>query len=538
MPPIDILKYHQETKHHRHRMARSPEYLDWQKQPNPFRYYQGTDRFNLPFLKKDPELSYQDLYTPVKAQACPLDLNSLAAFLELSLALSAWKATLSHRWSLRINPSSGNLHPTEAHLILPPTIFESAAIFHYTPFRHALELRAVIPKLLWKKITAHFQSDGFLIALTSIFWREAWKYGERAFRYCQHDLGHALGCLNFAARINNWSLTCLFNLSDQEIQTLIGIDRIQWEPTDQEHPDILCWISPTKTTAPIHDLPSSIIKDFRLLSFSGEANALSPSSIVWDVVEAAAQASQKPRTATVATVLKSLPQSHVKEVSISATKVIRNRRSALNYDGTKKISAEQFFAIIEKTLTYPNSSLFNMLPDLDQIDLLLFIFLVQDLAPGLYFLIRNEAHLPLLKSTTRPEYYWKKIHADLPLYHLAEGDFRIEAIEACCFQEIAGFSAFSLGMIAPLPRVVKTAPYRYRRLFWEAGIIGQVLYLGAEAHGLRGTGIGCYFDDEVHDLIGFKDNSFQSLYHFTIGYPIDDQRLTTLPAYHHLDRTS
>ena len=68
----------------------------------------------------------------------------------------------------------------------------------------------------------------------------------------------------------------------------------------------------------------------------------------------------------------------------------------------------------------------------------------------------------------------------------------------------------------------------------EAGIIGQVLYLEAEAHGLRGTGIGCYFDDAVHDLLGLKDDSFQSMYHFTVGMPIEDDRLTTLPPYFHL----
>jgi nitroreductase len=71
-------------------------------------------------------------------------------------------------------------------------------------------------------------------------------------------------------------------------------------------------------------------------------------------------------------------------------------------------------------------------------------------------------------------------------------------------------------------------------LFWESGIIGQVLYLEAEAHGLRGTGIGCFFDDAVHDLLGFDDHAFQSLYHFTIGDPVEDQRLTTYPPYYHL----
>ena len=76
---------------------------------------------------------------------------------------------------------------------------------------------------------------------------------------------------------------------------------------------------------------------------------------------------------------------------------------------------------------------------------------------------------------------------------------------------------------------------RYRHLFWETGMIGQVLYLEAEAQGVRATGIGCFFDDPVHELMGLPDDAFQSLYHFTVGGPQDDARLATLAAYHHLE---
>jgi hypothetical protein len=76
----------------------------------------------------------------------------------------------------------------------------------------------------------------------------------------------------------------------------------------------------------------------------------------------------------------------------------------------------------------------------------------------------------------------------------------------------------------------------YPRLFWETGLIGQVLYLEAEAAGVRATGIGCFFDDAVHEILAIKDLSLQSLYHFTIGGPVEDQRLLTLPPYGHLKR--
>jgi len=71
-------------------------------------------------------------------------------------------------------------------------------------------------------------------------------------------------------------------------------------------------------------------------------------------------------------------------------------------------------------------------------------------------------------------------------------------------------------------------------MFWESGMIGQVLYLEAEAIGLRGTGIGCYFDEEVHKIMALESKKYQSLYHFTVGTPVEDRRLTTLEPYFHI----
>jgi hypothetical protein len=58
-----------------------------------------------------------------------------------------------------------------------------------------------------------------------------------------------------------------------------------------------------------------------------------------------------------------------------------------------------------------------------------------------------------------------------------------------------------------------------------------MLYLEAEAVGLRGTGIGCYFDDAMHSVLSIYDHEYQDLYHFTIGGQLDDVRLATLQAY-------
>jgi hypothetical protein len=110
-----------------------------------------------------------------------------------------------------------------------------------------------------------------------------------------------------------------------------------------------------------------------------------------------------------------------------------------------------------------------------------------------------------------------------------------------CHQDIAADGAFSLGMIADFSGPLQSqGAHWYRRLFWEAGALGHVLYLEAEAAldsggPIRATGIGCYFDDVFHELCGISSDEFQSLYHFTVGGPVDDARLRTTAPYEHLD---
>jgi hypothetical protein len=109
-------------------------------------------------------------------------------------------------------------------------------------------------------------------------------------------------------------------------------------------------------------------------------------------------------------------------------------------------------------------------------------------------------------------------------------DLRASAKAICCHQDIAAASCFALGMLAHIERA-QEEPWRYRHLFWECGLLGHALYLEAEAAGVRATGIGCFFDDEMHRLLGIRDERWQSLYHFTAGGPREDTRLSTLPPY-------
>ncbi|WP_162232491.1 SagB/ThcOx family dehydrogenase, partial [Methylogaea oryzae] len=183
-----VRDYHRRSKHHLDRYAAGPGFMDWDTQPEPFRSWEAPSKRRC--LSGDGVATpYADLFRPAAVAAAPLDLDGLGALLQLSFGLSAWKQSGTDRWALRCNPSSGNLHPTEVYLAAAGVPRLADGVYHYNSYGHVLERRCA----------ASLSGSGVLLGLSSVHWREAWKYGERAFRYCQHDVGHALAALRYAA---------------------------------------------------------------------------------------------------------------------------------------------------------------------------------------------------------------------------------------------------------------------------------------------------------------------------------------------------
>jgi hypothetical protein len=215
----------------------------------------------------------------------------------------------------------------------------------------------------------------------------------------------------------------------------------------------------------------------------------------------------------------------------SAGEIIRQRRSLLACDGNTSIPAERFYRMLSRTMPVP----WDAIPWAPAIHFGLFVHRVEGVEPGLYALARDAGKVEKLQSAMHQHFAWEAPPgrpAGLPLFLLERGDARALATQVSCRQDIAGDGAFSLGMLAEYQAaLVEHGPAFYRRLFWEAGAIGQVLYLEAEAAGVRSTGIGCFFDDPVHQVFGLRSLEFQSIYHFTVGGAVDDPRLTTLPPY-------
>jgi nitroreductase len=426
------------------------------------------------------------------------------------------------------------------------------------------------------------------VGLTSIHWREAWKYGERAFRYCQHDTGHAIAALRFGAALLGWRLTLLPQWSDADLAALLGLDRDHDFPdAEREEPECLAVVTIGDSAAWMSARASLLVDAATRATWRGVANQLSSARVDWPAIDAVASATRYPgleagdRGAGIGDPglgiadpglgigdpglgigdpglgvgdsghgargderdpesgpRPSSAESHVS--SPRARSLILQRRSALGFDARSTLPRATFFSMLARL--HPSAAPWDAIDWPPHINLLIFVHRVDGLVPGLYAYLRDPAVAAEWRAAMRQEFLWEATSpaggpgdrdAGTPnLFLLVPTDVTWVANRLSCDQDIAADGFFSLGMIARVESSLrKRGEWFYRRLFWETGVIGQVLYLEAEAAGARATGIGCFYDDAVHEMAGLSGHEWQSLYHFSMGVPVDDDRLTTEPGY-------
>jgi nitroreductase len=166
--------------------------------------------------------------------------------------------------------------------------------------------------------------------------------------------------------------------------------------------------------------------------------------------------------------------------------------------------------------------------------MLLFVHRVDGLPAGLYLLADDRASIPALRARSRAELSWNSAPEcpdDLPCYQLVAANTRKAAMHLGCHQQICADSAFALAMLGNVKAAAEREPGGYDRLLREAGRIGQVLYIGARAEGIGASGIGCFFDDPIRELLGSEELGLQPLYMFTVGAAKPELGLIDEPPY-------
>ena len=508
----DIFTYHEQTKHTPRRYARSLGYMDWANQPDPFRSYRGAKKITLPLAHNHSTPPYHLIFRSQVPRA-PLVLESLSQFLQFSMGISAIKSNGIDEWALRCNASSGNLHPSEAYLLLPPLqgVSEQSSIAHYAPKDHSLEILSHFESSLFETLP----KGSFFVLISSIVYREVWKYGERAFRYTQLDAGHAMRATQVSGLTLGWHSSLIDSLSDIELNKIFGLDQEgRFHPDERESADMLLFFSPQRSDT---DIDLSSLTSTPLESI---ANTLASNHQKWPLISLIEEAS----SGTLAKREKAEPFIAQREPSRDAKSLILKRRSAQMMDKSHSwISKKSFLTLLHSTQESFSGSQ-------NSVDLVLFVHSVEELDSGLYLYLRQEDHFEDLKSSLDPSFAFEK--REPKLFLLKKGDYRAIAQNISCNQSIASDGAFSLGMLASFSQeIINYGEHRYKELYWECGAIGQQLYLESTSQGLSATGIGCFLDDIFHELLGLQSNKYQSLYHFTVGRALSDARILTKEPY-------
>jgi SagB-type dehydrogenase family enzyme len=526
-----MLAYHERTKHSYATVYGGGWALDWENQPNPFRRYDGAPRLELPAARTlPPEL------LPLRATGevlCALggpepadgwrgnSTATLSSLLWHALAVSAWKQVpgTDVRYSLRVNPSSGNLHPTDAHVLTTDLPGVPDAAFHYDARHHALERRREGPaaEALAAACGLAAGGRGALVVLTSVFWREAWKYRERAYRYCLHDAGHAAGCLAAAARALD--LPCELHLlwPDLQVEELLalrgGDERPlvvldlragRGAPAPQRAADLAARLSPpagtpNRLSAEVYDWP--LIEGMHastLVEHAGCPRVQPPGDPLQDSPRGSPPL-EGPR--------EPLPLPQAPPSVEPFARAARRRRSAIDYEPDVRMSLQDFAGLLFEATRLPRSDALGNLDAAEPrrlVELYAYVHRVDGLQPGCWRYLPERHALLLVRA----------------------GDCRSAAAGLSLGQELAGHAVAAFSMVADLQRAGAAFGNRgYRCAHVEAGLIGQGLYLAATARGWEATGIGAFFDEDVHRWLGLRGTARQVIYHHSIGRAAPDPRL-------------
>jgi len=487
-------EYHESTKHSVESLRRAQHVLDWANMPDPFRQYEGVPVLDLPADPPAPEMPALELlqgaFGATPAADGPRFLSQLLFY---STAISASKRVPStgYRYALRVNPSSGNLHPTEFHFVTRGLKGWPDGLYHYRPAAHMAEQRAL----------GHFDlrlAGGFspvVFVLTSIVWREAWKYGDRAYRYCLHDMGHAWQALALAARAMGCDSFAAGHFPDDEVAQICRPDQDEWP---------MLIVTLHGSSIPVREADAS-----ETIWFGGHANQLSKERISYpliDGIHAATKLGNREGSGISYAEPASTGSGEIKLPSPASStrtfdEVARMRRSALDFlGGMQSISLAQLSVILAVTA----QPFFADFAGTRFIRLYLYAHRVDGLQPGVYRFWQERAELEQISG----------------------GDQRVAAAGLSLGQDLAGNACVAFSMIGDLDRTVRAHGNRgYRYVHFEAGAVGHRLYLAAEALGLGATGIGAFYDDEVHRYLNLAPEEGQVVYHFAIGYPVLDPRL-------------
>lgn len=416
--------------------------------------------------------------------------------------------------------------------------------------------------------------NNFIIALSTVMWREIWKYGPRGWRYTQLDVGHAIGSLIIACKITDYEVKVLDAKQIPNANQILGFNQARDstcvnDTREGEKAEVFLLLTPKDKNNNENTLKQKYENMLQILKelskkeepiVSGQPNIVfinAKDPVIWPYIDYIEKATNflLPLNNN-----SNLPYSTEKTTNDSIQifsdidklcKSVRIRRSVLDFR-EENISILQFVNCIASILPEFNpmvsqtcqnfQDIFEISRYYPNIHFGLWISGVSGLENGLYLLIRGTSNEFIsqineelkLEETPRSliQVKNKSIHHDINLFYVKPEErnnetIRKEASDFSCFQSIAKDCSVVISMLAPVNQSIDLCPVNYSYLHWEAGFLGQMLYIQAYEQGIGATGMGCFLDGETANV--FKVSSLLTpIYHFAFGQQVKDIRFSSM----------
>lgn len=466
-------------------------YISLSTKPSLYKSYPGLPTVALPADLPSPEApTLPAVGNKIAPSGKPLDLSEVAQLLHYSAGLIR-RSNLRSAGEVhyRAAASAGALYPIELYVVCGDLPGLASGVYHYAPATNSLSLlrSGDFRGNLADASAGHpaVADTPATIVCTCVFWRSAWKYRERGYRYCYWDNGTILANMAAAANALGQTAEVVAGFVDAEVDALLGLE------SSSEASFFLVPVSEGDAAPPAVDrltaVDAGVLGDERRTEYP-ETRGLHLNSRLNDAAEVSAWRSKASPKQDPPSVL-GWPQ------SAPLGETVAHRGSTRRF-AREEMPAGRLEALLSAS-TVPVPADYGG----GLIDTYLIVNAAEGITPGAY-------------------YYSPGKDGGLEL--LQEGEFREEAGHLC-FEQALGADASAVAFfMADMDTILSRFGNRgYRAAQMEAGIIGGRMYLSTHSMGLGATGM-TFYDDAVTAF--FSPHAAGKSLMFLVGLGVTHER--------------
>jgi len=491
---ISGFDYHAATSYERGRLG--GHFLDRATKPELYKSYPGLNPVQ---LTRQVDYVRRDLMELVcgarnEAPSEPIvDKENLALFLLMTEALSGEVSSTMGGFYLRSAASAGALYPTEIYVAVHRATDLDAGIHHFNPLAFSLtKLRSGNFSAL---LSDAVKTEQYLIPtvtffFTAMFFRSAWKYRDRAYRYHLLDTGHVEENLVFILRALGLRFDISYDFNDDQINRLLGIDG-----TGEAALSVVSLggsgQSKGESVAEMNDLPDSIRYAGRIPEKETDYPFIRRIHESGKSVQ-----NQKDERKTRVSPFKAVSERFRKIGPIPDSAGLSPypdcvvlRRSRRNFDPA--LLSKKHLSMFLHALCDPEEKARFRTPSIGFV-----AESVEGMEEGIYILDRENSRTVLVYS----------------------GSYTKKMADVCLNQGWLASAAVHFLFLADLKEMDAVyGPRGYRYLMLAAGRLGQRIYAVSSAIGLGCCGVGAFYDREASDLLRLSEGS-RLLYLVAVGF--------------------